>query len=97
MHQLCRTNRSLLKRLCLLHDSEALEPNVISFNTVILAFAKRGAATEAHELLQKMESDYGLQPDTISYNSLLYGYAQANQPERAESLLKQMMRTSSNT
>jgi pentatricopeptide repeat protein len=83
------------KALELLFGEETmLEPNVISFNTILLAFAKRGAAAEAQELLHRMESDYHVQPDTISYNSLLYGYAQANQPEQAETVLKEMMQLS---
>lgn len=76
----------------LLH--EVTEPSIISFNTVILSFAKRGRAREAALLMQKMQDDQGILPDTISYNSLLHAYAQSGKPEHAEAVLKEMMQLS---
>mmetsp|Transcript_6213 Transcript_6213/g.9550 ORF Transcript_6213/g.9550 Transcript_6213/m.9550 type:complete len:718 (-) Transcript_6213:54-2207(-) len=73
-----------------------IKPDVISFNTLILAFAKRGAAKEARELLDQLQaSEFHVEPNIISYNSVLYAYAIARWPEAAERLLKDMIASSS--
>lgn len=73
-----------------------VKPDIISFNTMILAFAKRGAAKEARDLLERLQtSEFELEPNLISYNSVLYAHAIAREPEAAELLLKDMIASSS--
>jgi len=78
-------------------NSNRIIPNIISFNTVILAFAKRGASKEARDLLNQMKNATfeGVEPDIITYNSVLYAHAIAQEPKEAELLLKDMIASSS--
>jgi hypothetical protein len=66
------------------------QPNTISYNTVIAAYAKDGGqANEALALLKKM----GPLADVISYNAVLLAFARSGLPdagERAEALLREM-------
>ena len=70
--------------------------NVISYNTVIHAYAQNGQYEEAEQLLRKMQehADPTIIPDTVTFNSVLYAYAQSNKldaPPKAEELLREMM------
>ena len=75
------------------NDDEKIKTNVISFNTVILAFANRGASKEARNLLNQMRNSTfeGVKPDIIKYSSVLYAHAIAQEPYEAEELLKDMI------
>ena len=70
--------------------------NVISYNTVIHAYAINGLYKEAEQLLRKMQEhpDGTIIPDTVTFNSVLYAYAQSKEPgapSKAEALLREMM------
>lgn len=78
--------------LLLIELEQGLEPNVISFNTLIWTFARRGMVDEAKAVLEKMQSRYGVEPDTISYNTLLY--ALKDDADKAEELLKKIIQLS---
>jgi pentatricopeptide repeat protein len=69
-------------------------PNIISLNTIIYLFAKRGMTEQAEKVLRTMNTKYGIQPDTISYNSCIFAYANANNPQKCEELLKEMIELS---
>jgi len=72
-----------------------IEPNVRSFNTVLLALANAGLYEEAESVLRQMQSpDSPVIPDRISYNTVLLSYVasqEPNAPERAEVLLREML------
>jgi len=77
-------------------NSDTIQANAISYNTVIYAFAQNGLYKEAEELLRLMQGheDDGIAPDTVTFNSVLYAYAQSAEseaPSKAESLLREMM------
>ena len=74
--------------------TEAHFPNLITMNTLIHSFAKRGMAEQAELILRTMSSKYGIEPDTISYNSCIFGFAKANKPRKCEELLKEMIEES---
>jgi len=73
-------------------SNKSIRVDVISFNTVIAAFANQGNYHKALELMRKMQkkpkiSDFGgddsdgyfyPDPDTITYNIVLYSLAQSN-------------------
>lgn len=70
--------------------------NVISYNTVIYAYAQNGLYEQAEQLLRKMQenTDETIVPDTVTFNSVLYAYAQSkalDAPPKAEALLREMM------
>lgn len=78
--------------LVLAEIEQGLEPNIISFNTLIWTFARRGMVEEAQVVLHRMKSRYGVDPDTISYNSVLY--ALKDDAVKAEELLRKMIHLS---
>lgn len=69
--------------------------DVISFNTVILTFAKQGNHGVARSLIQQMNDRDDLpDPDTLTYNALLYALAQSKDSgttEEAEELLYELL------
>jgi pentatricopeptide repeat protein len=80
-------------------SDDTIQANTISFNTVILAFARRGDHRFCGELLRYMQNSQHLKPDTITYNSVLYSFSQSRDQGsalQAENLLKKMMAPLSN-
>jgi pentatricopeptide repeat protein len=81
-------------------ESSYIQVDVISFNTVILAFAKTGNYPQAEDLLRQMQRRSDLpDPDTVTYNAVLYAFAQS--PDQgtaiqAENLLREMMTPQNN-
>ena len=79
------------------------QANVRSYNTFLLALAKKGLYESAESLLEQMQGIHAaVRPDRISFNTVLLAYATAMIEEeaaekqthlalRAEALLKQMM------
>jgi hypothetical protein len=77
-----------------------VRPTVVTFGTVIKAWAKSGSASVAEkaeallrhmqELDQNNKEWQGVQPNARLYTSVIQGWANAGAPERAEILLKQM-------
>lgn len=85
------------------HKRISVSPNIISFNSVLNAWAKsdtREAAPRAEALLQKMleasmTDDAAVRPDCVSFNSVLNAWARysshdAEAPQKAEDLLNLM-------
>ena len=69
-----------------------VRPNVISFNTVIDAFANCGQADMANEILALMGEKYNddtdaAVPNIRTYNTILKAYARAGRAKEAEMLL----------
>lgn len=77
------------------HQTEDMQVDVISLNTVILAFAKAGEFAQAEDLLRQMQDRDDLpDPDVITYNSVLYSFCVSDDPTaaiQAENLLREMM------
>ncbi|GFH48301.1 hypothetical protein CTEN210_04777 [Chaetoceros tenuissimus] len=89
--------QALLERLRMLYEStgdESMKPNVISYNSVINAWAKTGTvhgAQTAMKLLDTMEKD-GI-ADVISYNAVIHAWARCgakDSGEQAERILQRM-------
>lgn len=73
-------------------NSMRVNPNLVTYNTLILAFAKRGLAQNAEAILRAMMQESStISPDTISFNTVLYAWASLYEGEKAECLLKEMM------
>ena len=77
------------------HPTDEVQVDVISLNTVILAFAKAGDYPQAEDLLRQMQDRDDLpDPDAITYNSVLYAFGVSSDPSaaiQAENLLREMM------
>ncbi len=78
------------------HGTLFLQPNVISYNTAIAAWAKSGVPGAPDKCLQLLQNmvQRGVWPDVISYNALLHAYARSALPnagELAEAILRNNM------
>ncbi|KAK8546760.1 hypothetical protein V6N13_093803 [Hibiscus sabdariffa] len=51
----------------------SIEPNLVSYNTVINAFCEMGSLDSARLMLDEMEKK-GVQPDVITFNTLLHSF-----------------------
>lgn len=85
---------SVLNQMEDLYASDELDapPSVISYSTVLDAFAKskeRGSAKRAEAILRQMR-DRGIAANAISWNTVIDAYAKEHNPNRAESLLHEM-------
>ena len=76
-----------------------VQPNTISFNACIDAYAKNGDGDKAEELLNKMDDLWRKQgikefkPDTRSYNSVMNAFSKSlekNAAAKAETILRKM-------
>jgi pentatricopeptide repeat protein len=68
-------------------------PSIISFSTVMDAYAKTGQAEAAESLFQKLLGSKHVGANTVSYNTVLNALAKSNDkdaPYRAEALLNRM-------
>lgn len=70
-----------------------VRPTLITYNTLILAFSKRGQAQDAQHILEFLleQDNGGIRPDTISWNSVLSAWAVQGNGKQAQALLKKMM------
>eukprot|EP00435_Cladocopium_sp_Y103_P042829 s69_g11.t3 len=69
--------------------SSGVEADVVSYNSLINAYAKGSDATNACQKLQEMlQSD--IQPSAISFNSALDACAKAGEAQRAKELVEEM-------
>lgn len=67
-----------------------IEPDLVSYNTIIKAFCEMGSLDSAVSVLDEMEKK-GLKPDIISFNTLLdgfYGKGQFDDGERMWGLME---------
>ena len=92
--------RKLLQEM---HDGKSnVEPNTVSYSSVIDAYAKRGAPKEATKLLYEMDSlveagNHDVKPNVISYTSAIAAWTgsdETNAGDEAEALLWRMMEQS---
>lgn len=71
-----------------LENHAYLKPDIISYNTVLGAFAKCTDAISAQVLLDDMERRYSkgfcVKPDTVSYNTVMYAWSVSNHRRSAE-------------
>merc|ERR1719301_306855 len=72
--------------------AQGIEPNVITYSTMLKGHCQTGDMQAAFEILEKMKKDGRMKPDEIMYNSLLDGCAQANLVDEAMKLLEEMQR-----
>ena len=86
--------QEVLERMETMYEAGELDdpPSVISYSTVLDAFAKsskHGSARRAEKILRQMK-DRGVQPNNISWNIVINAYAKEKNPEQAENLLREM-------
>ncbi|CAJ1960127.1 unnamed protein product [Cylindrotheca closterium] len=84
--------QSVLDQMERLYESGELneQPSVISYSTVLSAFAKSKTEPEVAESILRRMIDQDISPNVISYNSVINAYVNSRNIERAEELLGEM-------
>lgn len=88
-------SREWLERMEAKADEEGIEsngcrPNLISYTTVLHAYASTrdiDQAEKAEQLLLDMEKSKNIEPDVVAYSTCMNAYAKAGRPDKAEKLL----------
>merc|ERR1719375_1022582 len=73
-------------------ESKDVEPDVVSFNSVIHACAKSGATARAEKWLANMKGRK-VDANVVTHNILMDAYAKADDAEGAELCLRRMLET----
>lgn len=71
-----------------------IDPNIRSYNTLMLALAKAGMADTTEDILRQLYELGTVMPDTVSYNTVLFAYASSDDVEaveKSEKLLHEMV------
>merc|ERR1719235_424627 len=71
-------------------DKKEVEPNLITFSTLVKGHCQRGDMASAFEILQQMRKTTDLKPDEIMYNTLLDGCGSHGMINEGRNLLDQM-------
>jgi pentatricopeptide repeat protein len=69
---------------------QGIEPNVITFSSVIKGYCSENRVDKAFELLEEMKKTSTVVPDEVTYNTLLDGCARYGQFERGLAVLEEM-------
>jgi pentatricopeptide repeat protein len=67
--------------------NDRLQPDAVTYSTLIRGYANQGNISRAEELFQNMK-DKGPTPTVESFNQVLYAYSKSSLPGRAEEMLK---------
>jgi pentatricopeptide repeat protein len=67
-----------------------IEPNVITYSTILKGYCQENRLDKAFDLLQDMKKTAQFRPDEITYNTLLDGCARHGYYERGMALLEDM-------
>merc|ERR1719507_2483471 len=69
---------------------DGLEPNIVTYSTILKGYCQENRPDKAFELLQEMKQSSKYQPDEITYNTLIDGCARYGLYERGVMLLRDM-------
>merc|ERR1740121_405598 len=70
--------------------NEGIEPNVITYSTVLKGYCQDNRLDKAFEVLADMKKSSNISPDEVTYNTLLDGCARYGMFDRGLALLKDM-------
>jgi pentatricopeptide repeat protein len=73
-------------------SSLKIEPNVITYSTILKGYCQENRLDKAFELIEDMKKTKQFMPDEITYNTLLDGCARYGYYERGIALLEDMQR-----
>jgi len=83
----------LLKERYEANNDVALQPNIVSYNSILSAYSKCRGGQQAAEDCQAFLESMPVEPDVVSYNCCLHAWARSGAPdagERAEAILRSM-------
>jgi pentatricopeptide repeat protein len=96
-HAVLREWQQLYKKKAVQHAADR-----ISFNTVVAAYAKKGMAKQAQQVLDELEQLFqeannpDLQPDAVTYSTVMRAHGMTGQADKARDLLQQMLLNNNN-
>ena len=75
-----------------------LQPDVVTFNTALRAWARVGWANQCEKVMRDMKEAYehgtlDKPPDAVTYATVINAFAKAGEPERAERLSNELYQT----
>merc|ERR1719248_491886 len=90
----CARNSHMHRVPTLLEDMEkqGIEPNVITYSTILKGHCQAGDVEMGFKVLQKMREETKLMPDEIMYNSLLDGCARSVMYDRGMAVVEDMQK-----
>ncbi|MBA0754702.1 hypothetical protein Gogos_019852, partial [Gossypium gossypioides] len=71
--------------------AEGIQPNNVSYNTLMAVYASHGMSKEAAAVFDQIKQN-GFRPDVVSYTSLLNAYGRSQLPEKAREIFDMMKR-----
>jgi pentatricopeptide repeat protein len=71
-------------------SNQGIEPNVITYSTVLKGYCSANRIDEAFELLEEMKKNKAICPDEVTYNTLLDGCARHGLYDRGLTVLAEM-------
>lgn len=69
---------------------QSLEPNIVTYSTILKGYCQENRLDKAFELLQEMKQSSQFRPDEITYNTLIDGCARYGLFDRGLLLLEEM-------
>merc|ERR1719263_488397 len=70
-----------------------VEPDIVTYSTIVKGFCKSGSLDRALKVLKEMKATGKYAPDEVMYNSLLSGCAKEHRPDEALQLLNDMKKS----
>merc|ERR1719398_472075 len=71
--------------------TQGIQPNNITYNTILNAFAQGGAMDRVPALLQDMKTaSPPAEPDIVTYSTIVKGYCNSGSSDRALAIVKDM-------
>jgi len=88
----CARSSDMARVPQLLQDmaKDRLEPNIVTYSTILKGYCQENRLDKAFELLQEMKGSTKYRPDEITYNTLIDGCARYGLYERGVQLLSEM-------
>merc|ERR1719277_1494381 len=74
-------------------SQQRIEPNVITFSTIVKGYCQENMLDKAFELFEDMKKGKNFKPDEITYNTLLDGCARHGLYDRGMALLEDMQKS----
>jgi len=96
----CKVLLATMNVLASSKNINGLAPDTVAYTTVIDAYARRGRAREAEEVLRDMLNAPGVEPDVLSFSSVMNAWSKSDTddaPDHCQRLLSDLMELACST
>lgn len=89
----CARSSEMVRVQPLMEDMarQNIEPNLVTYSTIIKGYCTEGRMNQAFELFETMKKAKGLQPDEIAFNTLIDGCGKRGLYEQGMRVLEEML------